>query len=97
MWERVDPTPQTTHLPQTTLKTLTETFRNSLKMKEHLLNKVVNIVKKEKLIIMSNFSYCHNVFKSLLKRRKNAPVSGKELKLHFFSIADNVFRSNLRG
>ena len=35
---------------------------------------------KEKLLVLSNFSFCHNVFKSLLLRMcQNASISGKGL------------------
>ena len=39
-------------------------------MKERLLNKLKTLKQKDKLLMMSNLSFCHNVFKSFLLRRR---------------------------
>ena len=51
-----------------------------MKMVESYQKRVENTVEKEKLLIMSNFSVSHGVFKRLvLQTSKNQGLSGKGL------------------
>ena len=56
-------------------------FTHTAILQQTTSQKVENIVsKKEKLLIMSSFSFCHNVFKTyLLQMRQNAYIGGKGL------------------
>ena len=61
------------------------------------------LLQKEKLLVLSNLSFCHDVFKSrLLQTRQSASICGKGLKTfqelltaifyaHSFSINLNLF------
>ena len=52
-------------------------------MEERTFKRVENTVEKEKLLVMSNFSFSHNVFKRLvLQTHKNQGLFGKGLKFH---------------
>ena len=43
-------------------------------------NKLITLWQKEKLLVLSNFSLCHDVFKCrLLQMRQNASIGGKGL------------------
>ena len=60
----------TTHLQLSTLKSDGEKQRKYLDMKVSFC--VLTMWRKEKLLFMSNFSFCHNDFKSrLLQRRRH--------------------------
>ena len=57
---------------------------------------------KEKLLIMSNFSYSHSVFKRLVQQtRKNQGLFGKDLKNQVynvdFTIQYNLYSETTQG
>ena len=53
---------------------------NLMKMAESSLNGLKTLLEKEKLLITSNFSFSHSVFKRLvLQTRKNQGLVGKGL------------------
>ena len=77
----INPFPHTTNLQQMTFENIYSRYGKSQEMIVTLLKKVESLWQKEKLLIMSNFPFNHNVFKSrLLQTRQNASTSGKRLK-----------------
>ena len=53
---------------------------------------------KEKLLVTSNFSFSHSVFKRLvLQTRKNQGLFGKELIKFFFCIFHTLLNPSLQG
>ena len=59
-------------------------YGKSLLLQVKLMKKVEKLWQIEKLPIMSNFSFCHNVFKSLLQTRQKASICGKVSSLIIF-------------
>ena len=58
-----------------------DNFPNLMKMAESSLNGLKTLLEKEKLLVTSNFSFSHSVFKRLvLQTRKNQGLFGKGLK-----------------
>ena len=63
-------------------KSLQRTIPSMMKMAESSPSRLKTLWEKEKLLIMSNFSFSHSVFKTLvLQTRKNQGLFGKGLKL----------------
>ena len=70
MRERVkllNPFPHTSKLQQTTFENIYSRSGKSVEMKVYLLKKKLKTLwQKKKLLVLSNFSFCHDVFKSWL-------------------------------
>ena len=58
-----NPFPHTTILQQTTLNTFCQKIENLYNWMDDLWLKVETLCQKEKLLVLSNFSFCHYVFK----------------------------------
>ena len=65
----INPFPHTTNQQQMTLKACRQYPSKFLQMKVKLLQKVENIVANEELLVLSNFPFCHTVFKRCLLQR----------------------------
>ena len=66
-------------------------FQNFMKMTENSKNGWKTLWEKEKLLVRSNFSFSHSVFKRpVLPTRKNQGLFGKGLKLHIFHCLKNI-------
>ena len=62
----VNPFPNDRILDMTKLKAFADDKLNVAKMMNHLLNWKENTVGKEKMLVTSNFSFSHSVFKTLV-------------------------------
>ena len=89
---------QTTNFKGGQIDKLQTTISNWMNMAESYLNGQKTLWEKEKLLVTSNFSFSHSVFKRLvLQTRKNQGLFGKGLgdnmkRIAFFMIDyDNLY------
>ena len=77
-------------------KSLQMTISNVMKIAESSPNDYKTLWEKEKLLVSSNFSFSHNVFKRLiLQTRKNQGLFGKGLNLTRYQNCSLVHRGNI--
>ena len=75
------------------LKAFADDKLNVTKMIISLFDRVENIIGKGEIACTSNFSFSHNVFKSLLsRRRQKVPLCGNELKGHTTNISISRYK-----
>ena len=78
---KVNPFLHEANLQQTTLKILVKNMRNLYKWRYNYWNKLKTLWQKVNLLVLSNNSICHNVFKSpLLQMCQNVSIMWERVK-----------------
>ena len=86
------PFTHTANQQQTTLKSSTKKYGHLYNCRYNYYEKFKTLWQKEKLLASSNFSYCHNVFKSrLLQVRHNASIDRRGLSPKGLIDSESVF------